>query len=89
MNDLKGTDLVLSMSLPSKFKYQVVIEYIEKTIAQGGLLEDEKLPSIRSLSTSMGISKNSVIKAYEILEGQDTIYSVPRSGYRVKKQQVI
>lgn len=89
MNDLKGTDLASSMSLPSKFKYQVVIEYIEKTIAQGGLLEDEKLPSIRSLSTSMGISKNSVIKAYEILEGQDTIYSVPRSGYRVKKQQVI
>lgn len=41
----------------------------------------EKLPSIRSISEEFKCSKATVVKAYEIMENEKIIYSIPKSGY--------
>lgn len=40
-----------------------------------------KLPSIRSISEEFKCSKATVVKAYEIMENEKIIYSIPKSGY--------
>lgn len=65
-------------------KYLVVENYIKQAIQSGIYQKDDKLPSIRSLSIDLCMSKNTVIRAYQELEAQGHVYSVPRSGYRVK-----
>jgi GntR family transcriptional regulator len=46
----------------------------------GVLKEDDKLPSVRSLATELGINPNTVQKAYSILENDGVIYSVSGKG---------
>lgn len=69
-------------------KYLMVEQYIKQKIEQGLFTQDEKLPSIRQLSSSMSISKNTVIRAYQELEAQGVIYTVPKSGYRVNQRKM-
>ncbi|WP_202889060.1 PLP-dependent aminotransferase family protein [Pseudoalteromonas citrea] len=83
MNVFEGTDEPFVAPEVSAFKYRQVMNYITDAIEQGRFEAGEKLPSIRVLSELLTVSKNSVIRAYEILEAQDMVYSVARSGYRV------
>ncbi|SNX72740.1 DNA-binding transcriptional MocR family regulator [Bacillus oleivorans] len=64
-------------------KYEEIIMSIEKRVEQGLLDSGSKLPSIRTLSEELSCSKNTVIKAYEEMEKNHLIYSVPKSGYYV------
>lgn len=64
-------------------KYLMVEQYIRQKIDAGLLADEDKLPSIRSLSDTLTVSKNTVIRAYQELEAQGMIYTVPKSGYRV------
>ncbi|OAJ92781.1 aminotransferase-like domain-containing protein [Vibrio bivalvicida] len=64
-------------------KYLMVEQYIRQKIDTGLLTDEDKLPSIRSLSDTLTVSKNTVIRAYQELEAQGMIYTVPKSGYRV------
>ncbi|HWO76609.1 MAG TPA: PLP-dependent aminotransferase family protein [Bacillus sp. (in: firmicutes)] len=64
-------------------KYEEIIMAIEKRVEQGILESGSKLPSIRTLSEELSCSKNTVIKAYEEMEKNHLIYSVPKSGYYV------
>ena len=41
---------------------------------------DEKLPSVRSLATQLSINPNTIQRAYNELEGEGYIYSVPGKG---------
>lgn len=58
-------------------------EYIKKEIISGSLERDTLLPSKRNLATHLGISINTVIKAYENLIDEGYIYSKERIGYFV------
>lgn len=69
-------------------KYLMVEHYIRHKIETGLLAEEDKLPSIRSLSQTLTVSKNTVIRAYQELEAQGMIYTVPKSGYRVRATPV-
>jgi DNA-binding transcriptional MocR family regulator len=62
-------------------KYQMVIEHMKSQLAAGSMKPGERLPSIRGLSQQFGCSTNTVIRAYDDLEKQHLIYSVPKSGY--------
>ncbi|KHF38199.1 aminotransferase-like domain-containing protein [Halalkalibacter okhensis] len=64
-------------------KYNVIMEEIKSRLEVGTLVAGNKLPSIRQLSEQFSCSKNTVIKAYEELEKEHLIYSVPKSGYFV------
>lgn len=74
------------MILDTKSKvpiYKQIYKIIEERIAMGALLPDEKLPSTRSLAVDLTINPNTVIKAYNTLEADGLIYSMPAKGYFV------
>jgi GntR family transcriptional regulator/MocR family aminotransferase len=68
---------------PKKSKYIQLYQYIKQEIHQGTLVEGTKLPSIRSLSETLGISKSTVENAYGQLIAEGYIESRPKKGYYV------
>ncbi|MEI8595336.1 aminotransferase-like domain-containing protein [Photobacterium sp. Hal280] len=68
---------------PSEAKYRQVIRELTLRIDRGVYQAGDKLPSIRQLSEQLTVSKNTVIRAYQELEADQTIEAHPRSGYRV------
>lgn len=55
-------------------------DYIKELILKGMLQKGEKLPSTREMGTIMGVSRNSVLKAYEDLKDDGFIYTVGNKG---------
>ena len=60
--------------------YEQIYTNISKLVLVGGLVTDEKLPSVRQVAKDYGINPNTVAKAYAILEQDGMIYSVPGKG---------
>lgn len=63
--------------------YQRVVDYIEQRAAQGAWQHNRFLPSVRALSQSLGVSKNTVLHAYQLLEAKHVIRAVPRRGFEL------
>jgi GntR family transcriptional regulator/MocR family aminotransferase len=57
----------------SQSKYAALYEHIKDAIFSNRLKPNEKLPSSRYLSKQMGISRNSVLAAYELLQAEGFI----------------
>jgi DNA-binding transcriptional MocR family regulator len=55
-------------------------EYLKRMITNGHLLEHQKLPSTRELSSLLSISRNTVLTAYADLEQEGYIYAVKGKG---------
>lgn len=64
-------------------KYLNIMDGIKEQVTDGTLGPGDKLPSIRVLSEQVLCSKNTIIRAYNELEKEHLIYSVPKSGYYV------
>lgn len=62
-------------------KYEAVKQEIKERLAAGNIRPGEKLPSIRTASVLWNCSINTAIRAYQELEKEHLIYSVPKSGY--------
>lgn len=62
-------------------KYVQLYRSIRDAISEGRIESGEKLPSIRKLSSDMGISRSTVENAYAQLEVEGFIMSRPQSGY--------
>ena len=60
--------------------YEQLDRSVTKMAAAGALEKDEKLPAVRSLAVELGINPNTVQKAYQMLERDGVIYSVPGKG---------
>lgn len=65
--------------------YLQLYQYIKDTILEGGIRPAERLPSLRSLSKSLGLSLTTVELAYNQLLVEGYIYSKPQSGYYVNQ----
>lgn len=63
--------------------YEQLYNYIKKEIKKFHLKRGEKLPSKRNLAENVGISINTVTRAYEILIDEGYIFSEERKGYFV------
>lgn len=63
--------------------YEDVAEKVITLIRQGTLKNGEKVPSIRTLSSDLGVSINTVKEAYMLLENKNYIESRPQSGFYV------
>jgi GntR family transcriptional regulator len=50
--------------------YRQIINQMQCLVAMGLLTPDKVLPSIRSLAVELGVSPNTIVKAYEELEAQ-------------------
>ncbi len=69
------------------FLYRQVIDLINENIDSGTLKPGDRLPSLRKMSNSAGVSVPTVRQAYIELETQRRIESRPQSGFYVRHFQ--
>ncbi|NHZ47765.1 winged helix-turn-helix transcriptional regulator, partial [Desulfovibrio sp. XJ01] len=67
------------------FHYHRVERHVTDMIQSGRFRPGDRLPSLRGLSTSMGLSIATVGHAYLELERKGIIEARPRSGYFVRQ----
>jgi DNA-binding transcriptional MocR family regulator len=67
-----------------EYLYRQVIDLISENIDAGTLRPGDRLPSLRRMSTRIGVSIPTVRQAYVELERQRRIESRPQSGYYVR-----
>ena len=60
--------------------YEQVKEGLRHLMVTGGLQAGDKLPSVRSLATSLAINPNTIQKAFAVLEQEGYIFSVKGRG---------
>ena len=60
--------------------YEQIKDGLRKLIVTGAIGADEKLPSVRALATQLSINPNTIQRAYEALEAEGYVYSVPGKG---------
>ncbi|MCF0115061.1 MAG: GntR family transcriptional regulator [Erysipelotrichaceae bacterium] len=60
--------------------FEQIKTQILKFIEIGVLAPNDKLPSVRTLATELGINPNTVQKAYQELEKEGVIYTLNKKG---------
>ena len=60
--------------------YEQVQNGLRKLMMAGALQEGEKLPSVRTLASQLAINPNTIQRAYEALEREGYVYSLPGKG---------
>ena len=63
--------------------YEQIVNQLKNAIVTGDLKAGEALPSIRGLAADLAVSVITTKRAYEELEEQGLIYSVPGRGFFV------
>lgn len=67
-----------------EYLYRQVIDLVSEHIESGTLRAGDRLPSLRRMSTRIGVSIPTVRQAYVELERQRRVESRPQSGYYVR-----
>lgn len=65
-------------------KYQAVAQEINQLIQKSNMTQGEKLPTLTDLAEEYQVSKNTIIKAFEVLESHGIVYQVRGSGTYVR-----
>ena len=60
--------------------YEQVQDGLRRLMMAGALQEGEKLPSVRALASQLAINPNTIQRAYEALEREGYVYSLPGKG---------
>ena len=60
--------------------YEQVRDGLRRLMVTGVIQEGEKLPSVRTLARRLAINPNTIQRAYESLEAEGYLYSVPGKG---------
>ena len=60
--------------------YEQVRDGLRHLVVTGALQAGDKLPSVRALASSLAINPNTIQRAYESLEAEGYLYSVPGKG---------
>lgn len=77
---------MFSIDLTSRIPiYEQIYDKIVSLVVNGTLKENDQLPSVRSLAKDTGVNPNTVAKAYQELERNGIIYSVPGRGSFIAK----
>ncbi|MBR3607326.1 MAG: GntR family transcriptional regulator [Lachnospiraceae bacterium] len=66
--------------------YEQILNQIRDQVVSGSLKEAEALPSIRALARELQVSVITTKRAYEELEKEGVIISIPGKGFYVCKQ---
>ena len=70
--------------------YEQIKEKIKELIITGVLKEDDKMPSVRELASTLTINPNTIQKAYRDLEVEGYIYSLRAKGsFVAPKKEVV
>ena len=60
--------------------YEQIKDGLRKLMVTGALQPDEKLPSVRALAAQLAINPNTIQRAYNQLESEGYVYSIPGKG---------
>ena len=60
--------------------YEQVKDGLRRLMVSGAIREGEKLPSVRSMATTLAINPNTIQRAYEALEREGYVYTVSGRG---------
>ena len=60
--------------------YEQVKDGLRRLMVTGVIQEGEKLPSVRTMASSLAINPNTIQRAYEALEAEGYLWSVPGKG---------
>ena len=60
--------------------YEQVKDGLRRLMVTGVIREGEKLPSVRAMASTLAINPNTIQRAYESLEAEGYLYSVPGKG---------
>ena len=60
--------------------YEQVKDGLRKLVVTGAIAPGEKLPSVRQMAAALAINPNTIQRAYEALEGEGYVCSVPGKG---------
>ena len=60
--------------------YEQLVSGIKKMIMVGAYAPGEALPSVRQLAADLGINANTIQKAYQVLESQGVVVTLPARG---------
>lgn len=78
---MRKGDHMISIDKQSRVPvYEQLVEGFKRDIILGIMEPDSLIPSVRSLSVTLGINPNTVQKAYLELERSNITYSVPGVG---------
>lgn len=68
--------------------YEQLARVLKRAILEGHFRPGERLPATRALATTLGLSRNTVITAYEILRAEQLTNSGERFGTRVARMSL-
>ena len=60
--------------------YQQIKDNIRHLVISKAISENDKLPSVREMATSLAIHPNTIQRAYRELENEGYIYTIPGKG---------
>ena len=60
--------------------YEQVRDGLRRLMVSGIIHEGEQLPTVRAMTTSLAINPNTIQRAYELLEAEGYVSSVPGKG---------
>ena len=60
--------------------YEQVRDGLRRLMVTGAIQEGEKLPSVRAMASTLAINPNTIQRAYEALEAEGYVCSVPGKG---------
>jgi DNA-binding transcriptional regulator YhcF (GntR family) len=69
-------------------KYRQLINYLIEGIDSGVLRKGDKIPSLNKIGVLNGMSRDTVIMAFNELKARGVIYSIPGKGYFIQTNQV-
>jgi GntR family transcriptional regulator len=69
--------------------YEQVRDGLRKLMVTGMLRPGDKLPSVRALAVELAINPNTIQRAYETLEQEGYVYSVPGKGSFAARREEI
>lgn len=73
--------MVLTLDYKSRLPiYEQLYRAITHMAAIGAIAPNEQLPSVRALAEELGVNPNTVQKAYQMLEHDEIIFSLPGKG---------
>ena len=64
--------------------YIQIAEFISDKIQSGELKDNEKIPSVRELAVELEVNPNTVMRAYEMLQQQDIVFTKRGMGFFVQ-----
>ena len=81
---MRAIEIVVDVGSPEPV-YEQIVRQIHDGVASGMLQPDAPLPTVRQLADDLAVNRNTVARAYKLLEEQGVILTAGRKGTFVRR----